>query len=578
MKYKLISGSTNNINEIKTTVLNNRGIENINEFININPACRLHYELLNNIVEAAHCLIRHIENNSNIHIVVDCDADGICSAAMLYQYLKKHKPLLNIKYSLHTGKQHGLSEDIMIPPETNLIIIPDAGSNDFEQHKRYKEQGINIVVLDHHEVTHYSENAVIVNNQLSARYTNKSLSGAGVTYKFLQALDDELWNDDADSYLDLVAISNIGDVMDSRSLETRSYMIEGLKRVKSNAVKALYDKVSDRMGEQYTLIGVAFYIIPLINAMMRVGTQEQKESLFKAFCNIYSEHDYTKRDKTVIKETVYEKAARECCNAKARQDRQKLTISESVSSHIEKNKLNENQIILCNVDDLITSELIGLVCTEIAKKYRRPALLYRTRAEEINGKKVIIYKGSGRNYDGYELTDFRTFLRETELLEYVDGHANAFGFAFKSENEIAIIDYCNKKLADHTADYTYYVDFITDFEDLDDGVFCGMDKIKNLWGQKVEEPLFAILDVDVSFNKININEGKAGTTVKFEVDGITFIRFKVDKNDELLRICRDWEFDEANAKINVIGQIGINSFGGIKSKQVIVNEWEFIKQ
>lgn len=576
MKFKLLAESKNNFCDLISTVLNNRGIENIKEFLNPAKANCLGYELLDNIQEAVRCMVTHIENNSNIHIVVDSDSDGYCSAAMLYQYLKKYAPALNITYSLHTGKQHGLSEDIEIPTNTNLIVIPDASSNDFEQHEFYRNQGMDIIVLDHHECEVYSKHAIVVNNQMSKKYTNKAFCGAGVTYKFLKALDDELWNNDADNYLDLVAIANIGDVMDSRSLETRHYMNEGLKRIKSNAIKAFCNKVSDRMGE-ISLIGVAFYIIPLINAMIRVGTQEQKDLMFKAFCNEYDEFDYTKRDKSVIKENIYDRVARECVNAKSRQDRQKTNMTESVASRIDSTGLNENQLILCNVDDLITRELTGLVAMGVANKYKRPALLYRTRVKENDEEKICTYEGSLRNFDGYELEDLRTFLIGTRLFDYVDGHANAAGFGFKPENEEIIIETCNRELSKYSIDYTYHVDFIVPFESLDDSVFYDMDKIKGIWGQRVDEPMFAILDVDILLNKVSIKESKTGSTVRFEVDGITFIRFRVSEDDELLRICQDWEFEENNAKLNIVGRVGINSFGGIKSRQVIVSDWEIIK-
>jgi single-stranded-DNA-specific exonuclease len=141
VKYKLINGSANDINNIARTVLNNRGIHDINGFLNVNKTHCLSYELLDNIGEAVQCMVKHIENKSNIHIVVDSDADGFCSAAMVYQYLIKCDPSLYITYSIHIGKQHGLSEDIVIPNKTNLIVLPDAGSNDYEQHKLYKEKG-----------------------------------------------------------------------------------------------------------------------------------------------------------------------------------------------------------------------------------------------------------------------------------------------------------------------------------------------------------------------------------------------------------------------------------------------------
>ena len=86
-------------------------------------------------------------------------------------------------------------------------------SNDYEKHKELKEKGIDIIVLDHHEAPKISEDAIIVNNQL-CEYPNKSLCGVGIVYKFLQALDEELWQSKADNYLDLVAIGEIGDSMD----------------------------------------------------------------------------------------------------------------------------------------------------------------------------------------------------------------------------------------------------------------------------------------------------------------------------------------------------------------------------
>jgi single-stranded-DNA-specific exonuclease len=45
-----------------------------------------------------------------------------------------------------------------------LIVMPDSSSNDYEQHKELKERGYDILVLDHHEADHYSEDAVVVNN------------------------------------------------------------------------------------------------------------------------------------------------------------------------------------------------------------------------------------------------------------------------------------------------------------------------------------------------------------------------------------------------------------------------------
>ena len=72
--------------------------------------------------------------------------------------------------------------------DTCLVIVPDASSNEYDTHKR-REEGIDIIILDHHEADYTSPYAVVVNNQL-CDYPNKNLSGVGVVYKFCQYLDN----------------------------------------------------------------------------------------------------------------------------------------------------------------------------------------------------------------------------------------------------------------------------------------------------------------------------------------------------------------------------------------------------
>ena len=62
-----------------------------------------------------------------IQIVVDSDLDGICSATILYKFLHECYPDIETVYSIHTGKQHGLSSDIKVNDDTTLVILPDSG-------------------------------------------------------------------------------------------------------------------------------------------------------------------------------------------------------------------------------------------------------------------------------------------------------------------------------------------------------------------------------------------------------------------------------------------------------------------
>jgi single-stranded-DNA-specific exonuclease len=140
--------------------------------------------------------------------------DGFTSSSIFINYfndnLKEKYPNVEIKYHIPEAKAHGLStimNEFTNGKICDLIVCPDSSSNDFEEHQILKDLGYDILVEDHHLTTHYSENAVVINNQLSENYPNKELSGVGVVYKFLQYCDEQFnLGNAADKYLDLVAL------------------------------------------------------------------------------------------------------------------------------------------------------------------------------------------------------------------------------------------------------------------------------------------------------------------------------------------------------------------------------------
>ena len=172
MKYKLIENSLNDINRLIKTVLNNRGITNIEEFMSSNKEDleQNSYKDLDNIEKGVKTLLTHIKNRDNIALVVDPDVDGMTSAALFINYTYKLFPAYvqnNITYLCHTGKQHGLN-DMMeyIPEDTKFLVMIDSSSNDYEYHQQLAERGIDILILDHHEADKVSKYACVINNQL----------------------------------------------------------------------------------------------------------------------------------------------------------------------------------------------------------------------------------------------------------------------------------------------------------------------------------------------------------------------------------------------------------------------------
>lgn len=531
----------------------------------------LDYQLLDNIETAADMIEKHIKAGNRIYLVVDCDVDGYTSSSILYDYLNKNYkesyPNFTLDIHIPEAKEHGLKtlmKDLIEEKKYDLIILPDAGSNDVEEHKQLKELGYEICCLDHHVISRVSEDAIIVNNQSSDRYTNKDLSGVGVVYQFLRFLDEKNNRNCANGYLDLVALGVISDMMRMTTLENRFICDYGLTHINNKFFKAMLEKQSYSLGDGLlTQIGIAFYITPLINALIRVGSQIEKERLFYAFINPELEVPSTKRGEKGQFETVCEQSVRNCVNAKAKQNRLKDKALELLDIQIMENCLDENKILILNADDLdVPTTITGLCAMGVAAKYKKPTILGRQSTDGF-------LRGSARGREESELRDFREFLLESGYMEFADGHPNAFGQSLKISNIDKLTSYANEKLANVNFNEGFYeVDFIVkgNFSKLPN-LIKDLDKGKKFFGQGCKEPVIAIEDITLPPSSYSII-GKASDTLRFEFNGITYIKFKATDLIEELKE------KKGSLNITVIGRGNINTWGGYNKPQILIDEIE----
>ena len=161
-------------------LLKNRGIEDVEGFLNVSRKNLQNPENLDNIDAGANLLIEVLNRGGRIWTVADSDVDGQTSFAILYNYIKKVWPAADITWEIHSHKQHGLEDFIEELEDTNefydLVLIADAGSNDKEYWDRLGVIGSKGLCLDHHLLDNeISENCILINNQTSKYYLNKEL-------------------------------------------------------------------------------------------------------------------------------------------------------------------------------------------------------------------------------------------------------------------------------------------------------------------------------------------------------------------------------------------------------------------
>lgn len=572
MRYRLYDSKKKSDNTLKQ-VLYNRGIKNVNTYLNLDESVVNDYSLLENIEESVDLFDKHYLARNCIGIIPDSDVDGQCSSAELYLYIKRMNKDYPIKIIYHTRpKAHGLS-DVEIPDDVKLLIVADAGTNDSKECKELKDKGIDVLILDHHEREEDNPYALIVNNQCSKDYPNKQLCGGGIVYRWLQALDDYYWNEFANDYLDLVAFSNISDVMDLREFETRYLVDCGLLNIKNKFLKALIKAQDYIINGKINVHNVQWYLTPVVNALLRIGSQEEKELLFRAFIEQDEFFEYKKRatkDKpaVTIQESIYDRAARLCKNAKSRQDKQKEKSVEQIAE-IAQSIPFDDKVVMIDTSDILDTGLTGVVAIKIAEMFNKPCILLNKFLDKKTGK--ITYGGSARNVNHSPIESFKDIVNSTNVFNFGKGHANAFGVNLDLDKKDEAINVMNNILRDVEYDSTYRVDFILDIEDVGIKLITELARFEDIVCQGIEEPMLAVENISLTKDCFEIF-GKNEDTISFMIDEIKYIQFKCKEGNPLYDWIQNAWDENDSVTFNIVGKPSINEYNGVRTPQIIIED------
>lgn len=563
-----------------TKILENRGIKNVSMFLNPTKSCLEDNHLLDNIDLAVDIFLKHMNNNSKVVVLQDCDCDGVTSAALIIQYINDNFPSISVDYITHDNKEHGLDNKSMLEiklKKPDLLIIPDAGSNDLRQLKTLKSAGIDVIVLDHHDeskkvtrlksiygLDNLNDFAVIVNNQMSSKVNDKSMTGVGIVYKFCSVVDERLKRDTVNKYLDLVALGMIADSCDLTQLQTRYLVLEGIKQIQNETnhnkfISELVESQAYSLHSKATILGISFYIAPLVNALIRLGTKDGKEIMLKAFLNSSEKAIVKIRGKGEVEVSIQEQARRLCESYKRKQQKMTSDYTEVLKRQINEFGLNEYPVICCKADKSFEKTFTGLIANKLTSMYNKPCLLLRDCNDSL--------MGSARGFDKSHIKDIKDFCLQTKLFDLAEGHPNACGVTIKKDNISKFYEYLSQQNFDNTLNYT--VDAVFDEKSLTAEVIQSIFALSDVWGTNIEEPLFLLklkCPIDGGFTVL----GNEKNTIKLTFHNIEIIKFRSSENEynEIKNLGKMVEF-------TIVGKFSVNEYNGKKTPQVIVENWMY---
>lgn len=389
--------------------------------------------LLSDMDKASDRLIKAIEQNENICIFSDYDADGIPGAVIFHDFLKSvgHQKFFNY---IPDRQEEGfglstLAIDECIKREVTLLITIDCGITDINEVAFARSSGIDVIITDHHlpkESTKQDESTVdtlllpeafaVVNPKISPNYPDKMICGAAVAFKLIQAVlaknrfglkvGAEKW------WLDMVGIATLSDMVPLVN-ENRVFAYFGLmvlrksKRLGFKKLCSVLKLNQAKLSED----DITFMITPRINATSRLGYA------YDAFR---------------ILSTTSEEEAGSLAKHLEKINNERKSISAHLSKEVRKvieakySPYFNNSVIVAGSPSWSPS-LLGLVAGNIAEKESKPVFLWGREGVKQN------IKGSCRSVEGVSVTKILQAV-SPEVLTDFGGHHLAGGFSVAFDN------------------------------------------------------------------------------------------------------------------------------------------------
>ena len=382
--------------------------------------------LMKDMDRAVDILKEKIEEGKKIRVIGDYDIDGVNATYILQQGLAGLGADVDTDIPDRIKDGYGLNQmliDRALEDDVDTIITCDNGIAAMNETAYGKENGMTIVVTDHHEVPYLEENgekkyllppadAVVDPHRADCEYPFKGLCGAAVAYKLVEVLyrvsgkSEQEVEHLQESLMENVAIATIGDVMDLVG-ENRVFVKKGLellKTTKNEGLHALMQCTGVDIADLNTY-HIGFVIGPCINAGGRLDTAKRALELLNAS---------NRREAVTL-----------AADLKELNDSRKEMTEEGVEEavrQIESSSWKDDQVLVVYLPECHES-IAGIIAGRIKERYYRPTFVL------TKGETGV--KGSGRSIEAYDM--FAEMSRCRELFTKFGGHKLAAGLSLEEE-------------------------------------------------------------------------------------------------------------------------------------------------
>ncbi len=413
-------------------VLCNRGIETPEQataFLNPSVSALLDPFLLQDMEKGVAKIKETISQNQKIVVYGDYDVDGITAVSMIYLYLKSKGANVSYYIPSRSDEGYGLNKEAVLSFKNDgvgLIITADCGITAFEDIHYATSLGISVVVTDHHKCKEELPPAFAVINpkRPDCTYPFKELSGVGVAFKLIEALEGVGKSKDLlDQYGDLLCLGTIADIV-TLTEENRVFVSLGLKRLgdpQNLGLKALIQEAG-LAGKVLTSSHVGFIIAPRINAVGRLGNAVDAVKLF-----------------TTSDPKEAEKLAKMLCEENIRRQTIEQEILKQACAIIDKDKSHNTDRVIVLASESWHHGVIGIVASRITERYGKPCVLIAVEGNEA--------KGSCRGLQGFNMFEALSYC--DDLLLKFGGHELAAGLTVSKDNIEAFREKINLYAKEH---------------------------------------------------------------------------------------------------------------------------------